>query len=167
VRVADEKTVMFGPLVIQYDPDGLAPRAWTQLQSHWAAELLGELPEGDVLELGAGPGQIGLLALVEADAGSDAPSRRRRRRRLVQVDEDQAACGLAERNAAAAELTDRVDVRCGVAEDALHPDERFALVIADPPWVRTDRVDDYPDDPPPAIDGGPGRAKVPLDDREK
>lgn len=33
-------------------------------------------------------------------------------------------------------------------------DEVFALVIADPPWVRSAALARHPDDPPAAIDGG-------------
>ena len=35
-----------------------------------------------------------------------------------------------------------------------HDGEMFALVVADPPWVTTDRVGDHPEDPLLAIDGG-------------
>jgi methylase of polypeptide subunit release factors len=95
-----------------------------------------------VVELGAGAGQIGLLAV------SLEP------RRLVCVDSSSAACELASRNAAAAGLGDLVEVREGGLEEVLGTEERFALVIADPPWVPTAEVGRHPDDPPPAIDGG-------------
>ena len=39
--------------------------------------------------------------------------------------------------------------------DVLEPDEEFAVVIADPPWVSSDDVARYPEDPLTAIDGGP------------
>jgi methylase of polypeptide subunit release factors len=148
-RMTDAECTAFGPLTILYDPQGLHPRDWTTMQSHWAADVLRELPDGDVLELCAGVGHIGLLALVEADdPDRGAP------RRLVQVDDDETVCRLAQHNAEVAGLGGRVDVRKGVAEDCLDPEERFALVIADPPWVPSDRVGDHPDDPPAAIDGG-------------
>ena len=38
--------------------------------------------------------------------------------------------------------------------EVLDPDERFAVVIADPPWVSTADVERYPEDPVTAIDGG-------------
>jgi methylase of polypeptide subunit release factors len=34
------------------------------------------------------------------------------------------------------------------------PDERYALVLADPPWVPTTETDRWPEDPRGAIDGG-------------
>jgi methylase of polypeptide subunit release factors len=39
-------------------------------------------------------------------------------------------------------------------EEALDPGERFALVIADPPWVRSHETSEHPGDPLSAIDGG-------------
>jgi methylase of polypeptide subunit release factors len=141
------REVAFGPLTIRYDDRVLRPRAWTVQQSSWAAELLPGLPPGDVLELCCGAGQIGLLAT----SGSD--------RNLVLVDADPEACAYARENtdrAAAEGLAPRgrVEVRHGLLEAALDAGERFALVLADPPWVPTDQVADHPGDPTAAIDGG-------------
>ena len=131
-----------GGLDFSYDSRVLRPRAWTEAQSDWAAELLESAPPGPVLELCTGAGHIGLLAVV----GND--------RRLVAVDADPVACGYARRNAAAAGLADRVEVRHAPLEGALGADEVFPLVIADPPWVPSDRTTDHPEDPVFAIDGG-------------
>ena len=130
----------FGGLSIEYDERVLAPRAWTAAQSRWAADLIRMAPPGPVLELCAGAGHIGLLAVRLAP------------RRLVCVDADPVACGFLRRNAAMAGI--RVDVREGPMDDALDDDERFAVVIADPPWVPTEEVAGYPEDPVTAIDGG-------------
>jgi methylase of polypeptide subunit release factors len=135
--------MMFGILPIQYDDRILEPRAWTTLQAEWAADLLEETPPGPVLELCSGAGQIGLLAIS------------RQRRRLVCVDASAAAGHYARRNAESAGLGDLVDVRESDLEDAVESDERFALVLADPPWVPSDETDRHPEDPPDAIDGGP------------
>ena len=166
-ETTDGARTTFGPLTIWYDATGLRPRPWTELQSAWAAELLRGLPEGDLLELCAGAGQIGLLALVRA---RDDPRGAASGRRLVQVDEDETVCRLAERNAALAGLAEQVDVRRGLPVDVLRPDERFVLALADPPWVPSDRVEEYPEDPPGAIDGGPDgldvvRALLPVLER--
>ena len=148
----ETQTTTFGHLEIEYDDRVLAPRPWTEAQSAWAAELLTELPPGDVLELCAGAGHIGLLAV----AGTS--------RHLVQVDADQVAADFARANALRATSTPptsgeapgwTVEVRHGWLEEALEAGERFALVIADPPWVRADQTDQHPDDPLSAIDGGP------------
>ncbi|MBM7520488.1 methyltransferase [Nocardioides nitrophenolicus] len=131
----------FGSLSIAYDDRVLAPRAWTRSQSAWARELLDVVPPGPVLELCSGVGHIGLLAV----AGTE--------RRLVCVDVDPVACAYAERNAAAAGRGHLVEVR-NHALDAFVSDEVFALVIADPPWVRSEHVGCFPADPVLAIDGG-------------
>ncbi|WP_295656238.1 methyltransferase [uncultured Nocardioides sp.] len=132
----------FGPLEIAFDDRVLRPREWTTEQSLWAAELLRAAPQGPVLELCAGAGQIGLLAV----AGSG--------RRLVCVDANPVACRYARVNAEAAGLAALVEVREGRLEEALGEDERFALVLADPPWVRREETGRFPDDPLLAIDGG-------------
>jgi methylase of polypeptide subunit release factors len=139
------EVMSFGHLDIQYDPAVLKPRPWTEEQSAWAAKLLDELPAGDVLELCAGVGQIGLLAV----SGTS--------RHLVQVDADARACELARANAATALGTGgawSVEVRQRSLDSAVRPGEPFVLVIADPPWVRSEDVGSHPDDPTSAIDGG-------------
>lgn len=136
------QTMAFGELTIAYDERVLRPRPWTADQSSWAAELQSTAPDGPVLELCSGAGQIGLLAVLHTG------------RELVCVDLNPVACDFARRNAEAAGLASRVEVRAGRLETALRPAERFPLVIADPPWVRRDDVATYPEDPLLAIDGG-------------
>lgn len=137
------RTTRFGGLTIAWDERVLQPRAWTARQSSWAAELLEAAPEGPVLELCCGAGHIGLLAVVAS------------RRRLVAVDADATACDFAGLNARAAGIADRVEVRRAELTAAVAPDERFALVLADPPYLPSRDVGRYPADPVSAIDGGP------------
>lgn len=144
------RDIDFGGLRIAFDDRVLAPRPWTTMQAAWAAELLATAPPGPVLELGSGAGQIGLLAI----GGSDPALGRTLDRTLVCVDTSAAACDYARRNAREAGLADRVEVRQRAFEDAADPGERFALVLADPPWVPSAETDRHPDDPPEAIDGG-------------
>jgi release factor glutamine methyltransferase len=144
------RAVEIDGLSFAYDERVLEPRSWTAGQSAWAAELLDDLPLGPVLELCSGAGQIGLLAVRSHD------------RRLVQVDVGEAACEFARLNAENAGLSDRVIVRCGPMQEVVLPDERFPLVLADPPWVPTSEVEDFPDDPVTAIDGGEQGVDVAL-----
>lgn len=130
-------------LIIRFDDRVLRPRPWTAAQSRWAAALLEVVPPGPVLELCAGAGQIGLSAVV------------RSRRRLVCVDADSTAAQFVVVNARAAGMADRVEVRTADISDAVTSGEEFALVIADPPWVRRSDTRRYPEDPLTAIDGGP------------
>lgn len=139
----DVHRIEFGGLGIAYDDQVITPRPWTTAQSYWAADLLRQAPPGPVLELCAGVGHIGLLAVADTD------------RDLVLVDADKTACDLALENAAAARPSGAYDVRHGRVDEVLAPDERFAGVIADPPWVRTEHTERFPDDPLTAIDGGP------------
>jgi methylase of polypeptide subunit release factors len=140
---ADVQQLQFGELTIAFDDQVLRPREWTTAQSEWAADLLTESPPGPVLELCAGVGQIGLLAVVEQP------------RRLVMVDSNPRACELARRNIAGAEPSCEVEVREAAIEHALGPHEQFVGVIADPPWVPRADVERFPEDPTSAIDGGP------------
>lgn len=130
----------FEGLQIRTDPRVLTPRAWTAAQSHWAAELAATAPAGPILELCAGAGQIGLLAA------------RLSGRALVAVDSNPVAGSLIGDNAARAGL--EVEVRVGDMAAVLTPAELFPVVIADPPWVRTEEVPSFPEDPESAIDGG-------------
>jgi release factor glutamine methyltransferase len=140
---AVEREMVFGGLRIRYDERVLTPRSWTLLQSRWAAELLDSVPRGDVLELCCGAGQIGLAAIAESS------------RRLVCVDRDPVAATYATANAQRAGLSDRVEVRRAALDEALGEAERYALVVADPPYLRTDETGRWPEDPVGAVDGGP------------
>ncbi len=135
------RSVRFGPLTIEYDAQVLEPRAWTLAQSEWAADLLASCDDGPVLEICSGAGQIGLAAAALSG------------RQAVLVDASGPACDFARRNAAAAGLAG-VDVRHAPMTDALAPDERFPLVLADPPYIPSPHTSDFPDDPLTAIDGG-------------
>ena len=69
--------MVFGHLPIAFDERVLRPRPWTVAQSRWAAELLHDRPAPSaVLELCAGAGHIGLLALAMADALAGPAGRR-------------------------------------------------------------------------------------------
>ena len=143
-----EQSIVFGHLPIVFDDRLLRPRPWTVAQSRWAAELLRTMPgPARVLELCAGAGHIGLLAMEMAGSVAD-------QHHLTAVDVNPVACEYTRRNAEAAGMSSRVDVREGRIDDVLAPDERFDLVIADPPWVSRDETGRFPDDPLIAIDGG-------------
>jgi methylase of polypeptide subunit release factors len=132
----------FGTLTIAFDDRVLRPREWTTAQSVWAADLMDQVPPGPVLELCAGAGQIGLLAV----AGTH--------RRLLCVDASPVACDYVRANAQAAGLAELVEVRNERLQHALAPEEMFPLVVADPPWVPREETGRFPEDPLLAIDGG-------------
>lgn len=138
----ERETMDFGGLEIAFDDRVLRPRPWTTAQSRWAGALLREVPEGPVLELCAGAGHIGLLAV--ADSARD----------LVCVDLSPVATAYTRANATAAGLGGRVTVREGRIADVLEAGEQFPLVVADPPWVPRAETGRFPEDPTLAIDGG-------------
>jgi release factor glutamine methyltransferase len=127
-------------VTLTFDETCLAPRPWTLEQSTWVAEV-GDVPDGPVLELCAGVGQIGLVAALLTG------------RRLVQVDSNPGACRWARINADRAGLGDRVEIREADLGHAVGSGEQFAIVVADPPYVPTHEVALF-DDPVVAIDGG-------------
>jgi methylase of polypeptide subunit release factors len=57
-------------------------------------------------------------------------------------------------NAARAGWGARVQVRVERLQTAVRPDERFDVIVADPPYLRSDDVARWPADPVTAIDGG-------------
>lgn len=134
--------ITFGRLDIAFDDRILRPRPWTIAQSRWAAEYAGGNDCDVILELCSGAGHIG-LGLIDLVRG-----------RLVQVDIDPVACGYARANATRAGLADRVEVRTGSMTEVIDSAERFSLIVADPPWVRSAQTSIFPADPLLAIDGG-------------
>ena len=133
----------FGRLRIAFDDRVLRPRAVDRRPvASGPPRSSRTRPRGPVLELCSGAGQIGLLAVADTD------------RQLVCVDLDPVACDYARRNADAAGMADRVEVREGAIDEMVRDDERFAVVVADPPWVRRTETGRYPEDPLLAIDGG-------------
>jgi release factor glutamine methyltransferase len=139
---SDVEHTSFGHLTIRFDDRVLRPRSWTAEQSRWAAELIPRSPAGAVLELCSGAGHIGLLAIALAP------------RPLVCVDVNEAAGEHVLANASAAGLAHLVDMRTARLDEALAEDERFSIVIADPPWVPRAEIGSFPEDPVLAIDGG-------------
>ncbi len=141
----------FGPLEVEFDPSVLEPRPWTLLQSEWAIELAAALPDGPVLEMCSGAGQIGQV--VALATGRD----------LVQVDSSPAACSYATSNARRNGLESQVEVYCAEIRGAADPDlgaGAFPLVLADPPYLPTSECQEFPLDPIGAIDGGPDGLRI-------
>jgi release factor glutamine methyltransferase len=129
-------------VLVDYDERVLTPRPWTLAQSRWAVELAGGAAPGRIVELCAGAGQIGLAAAELA--GRD----------LCQIEADPVAAAYAQQNAARAGLADRVEVRVARLETGLARGELFPLMLADPPYLPSAEVSDWPADPLTAIDGG-------------
>lgn len=147
------RTACIDGMAIRWDDQVLEPRPWAAAQAQWAAELHPELAPGPMVELCTGSGYIGLLAA--RDTG----------RRAILVDQDPWACSLAASNAEAAGLGHMVSVRQeSITGRPLHCVTRpVPLVLADPPYVPSDQVHQFPDDPTHSIDGGPDGLRVVFD----
>ena len=118
----------FGRLRIAFDGRVLRPRTWTAAQSAWAAEILADAHRRDPCSSSA------RAPVRSACSPSSAPTAG-----WCASTSTRSACDCARRNADAAGLADRVEVREGPIDEVVRDDERFAVVIADPPWVRRDR----------------------------
>jgi release factor glutamine methyltransferase len=114
-RIPGAPAVAFGPLVLLVPPGAYAPRSDTAL-------LAGHLPRAErVLELCTGTGALALTAAARGAA------------RVVAIDRSRRAVAAARLNAALNGL--RLDVRRGDLFGALHPGERFDLIVANPPYL--------------------------------
>jgi release factor glutamine methyltransferase len=76
------------------------------------------------LDLGTGSGAIALSLLAEGPFA-----------RVVATDVSEHALEVAARNALSAQVEPRVELRRGAWFDAVHPGERFDVVVSNPPYV--------------------------------
>ncbi len=125
------------------DPRVLVPRPETELVLEAA---LTALPEGGgALDLCTGSGVLGVTLALE------------RRARVVATDASEDALAVARENAAA--LGAAVDLRAGDLWEAVRPDERFDVVVSNPPYVPSAELDglarEVRREPRAALDGGP------------
>lgn len=118
----------FRELDLLVDGRVLIPRPETEvLVEEVLAWARGRAPEGgdlDALDLGTGSGAIALSLAVEGPF-----------RRVVATDRSVAALDVAALNRAAAGLDERVDLREGADFEPLAEDERFDVVVSNPPYV--------------------------------
>jgi release factor glutamine methyltransferase len=118
-------TAAFRKLELHVDPRVLIPRpetevlvgevlAWAGARSEW----------GSALDVGTGSGAIALNLAHEG-----------RFERVVATDASQDALDVARENAQRTASGDVVEFRCGSLYDPLHEDERFTVIVSNPPYV--------------------------------
>ena len=119
----------FHGLRLRVTPDVLVPRPDTETLVDWAVELAAAVPGSplDLLDLGTGSGAI-VLALADAMRGrTPAP-------RFTATDLSPAALAVAQDNAQRLGL--QVHFRQGAWWAALPAQQRFDLVVSNPPYIR-------------------------------
>jgi len=124
----------FRAIELEVTPAVLIPRPETETLVDVALEALAAVPAG----LEAAPGRYEPLALdVGTGSGCIALALAAENPfvRLVAIDVSEAAVEVARRNAARLGLGGRVDVRRGDLLDDLLPQERFDLIVSNPPYV--------------------------------
>lgn len=131
----------------QVDARVLIPRPETELLVEAVLRALPAEGSIDALDLCTGSGCIGLTLAAERPSW-----------RVSAADLSADALAVAQRNAAALGLLDRVRLLRGDLFDAVPRGERFALVVANPPYVRTGELTglqrEVRHEPPLALDGG-------------
>lgn len=116
----------FRELDLLVEPGVLIPRPETELLVEhvlgWSAAAARQAPTA--LDIGTGTGAIALSLAKEGDFAS-----------IVATDVEQAALDLAERNRDAAGLGARVELRRGSLFEPVRADERFDVIVSNPPYV--------------------------------
>lgn len=121
-------TTAFRELEIRTDPRALIPRPETEI-------LVGEVLEwaetrgGDLtgLDIGTGSGVIALSLLTEGPFSS-----------FIGTDSSPQAMELARENIRDLHLEERMEVREGALFEPLGPEERFDVIVSNPPYIRED-----------------------------
>ncbi|MDW8361344.1 MAG: peptide chain release factor N(5)-glutamine methyltransferase [Myxococcales bacterium] len=135
-------------------PAVLVPRPETELLVERALAIVPADSAATVLELCTGSGCVAVSLALER------PSLR-----VVATDVSAAALEVALRNASRHRVSGRVELRRGDLWDAVLENERFALVVANPPYVAEEDIGSLAPEirdhePRAAVSGGPGGLQV-------
>ena len=137
----------FFGLNFEVTQDVLIPRPDTETLVLEAIEHIGGT-EKRVLEIGTGSGCIAVSIAARCP-----------RAQVVAVDCSAAAIAMAEKNASRHNVQDRIDFRLGSTFAPLESEERFDVIVSNPPYIGTDEIPELmPDvrlhEPHLALDGG-------------
>lgn len=146
-RILGEKG--FWGLSFMLNEATLVPRPETEMLVRRGLELLEARRSRRFLDLGTGTGCIAIALLTELPAAT-----------AVAVDLAGAAVAAAQQNAERHGVAERLDLRQGSWFEPLDPDERFDLIVSNPPYIGQGELatlapEVREHDPALALDGGP------------
>lgn len=146
-RIIGEKG--FWGLAFTLNEATLVPRPETEMLVRRGLELLEARRSKRILDLGTGTGCIAIALLSELPSAS-----------AVAVDLAGAAVAAAQRNAERHGVGDRLEAREGSWFEPIAVDERFDLIVSNPPYIGQDELamlapEVREHDPALALDGGP------------
>ncbi|MBU0984668.1 MAG: peptide chain release factor N(5)-glutamine methyltransferase [candidate division Zixibacteria bacterium] len=116
-------------------PAVMAPTPETEGLCEAALRIIAsrELEQPRILDVGVGSGVISVTVAAECAAAS-----------VVSLDISEDAIAVARRNAADLGVADRLEFRHSDFFSAVRPDEKFDLVLSNPPYIREVDYDDLP-----------------------
>lgn len=118
----------FMGLPFEVGPDVLIPEQDTE---NLIEEIMKDLHDSDrILDLCTGSGCI-LLSLLKYSNGTTG----------VATDLSEKALAVARRNAERLGLADRIELRCGDLFEPVREDERFDLIVSNPPYIETETIE--------------------------
>lgn len=130
----------------------LVPRPDTEAWLEKVIQRFRNLPDISMLDLGTGSGALAVSFLYYCKEA-----------RGVAVDISEKALETAKTNGERAGISDRVEFRRGDFLDALREDERFDVILSNPPYIPSGDIDGLAEEvrrePRIALDGGPDGLK--------
>ena len=138
----------FFSLSFEVNSDVLIPRPETETLVLEAIEIANELKAARILEIGTGSGCIAVSIAKQCPGAT-----------IVTVDVSEAATSVARRNAQKHGVADRIEFRQGSVFDPIGVDERFDMLVSNPPYVCSHEITELSADvrdhePHLALDGG-------------
>jgi release factor glutamine methyltransferase len=149
-----ERRAAFRELDLRVDPSVLIPRPETEQLVEHVLEWSRGKQRLRAVDLGTGSGAIAISLALEGPFEA-----------VLAVDISAEALNVARENAAAAQVTGRVDLRQGSLFDALRKGERFHVVVSNPPYVAHGEASSLPEEvrdwePAVALYAGPRGTEV-------
>lgn len=138
----------FFSLSFEVNSHVLIPRPETETLVLEAIEILNTLPAPRILEIGTGSGCIAVALAKQCPNAT-----------VVTVDVSEGAIEVAKRNAETHGVSDRIEFRQGDVFGPIAPDERFDMLVSNPPYVCNHEIpglsaDVRDHEPHLALDGG-------------